>query len=50
VHIDKDLASYARPLFLRLLPQMESTGTFKQRKVDFVKEGLDPTVISDKLW
>jgi fatty-acyl-CoA synthase len=29
---------------------MESTGTFKQRKVDFVKEGFDPTVIADKLW
>ncbi len=32
-HIASQLASYAIPQFVRLLPEMESTGTFKQRKV-----------------
>ena len=33
-------------MFLReLRGEMESTGTFKQRKVDFVKQGIDPTPV-----
>jgi len=46
----KDLASYARPLFLRIQPEMEITGTFKHRKVDLVKDGFDPDVVSDPLY
>jgi len=45
--VEQDLAAYARPLFGRILPQMESTGTFKQRKVDLVKEGYDPATRAD---
>jgi fatty-acyl-CoA synthase len=48
--VDDELASYARPLFVRLLPEMEITGTFKQRKVDLVREGFDPTTLSDRLY
>jgi fatty-acyl-CoA synthase len=44
------LPAYARPVFLRLLPQMEITGTFKQRKVELVKEGFDPATIGDPLY
>jgi fatty-acyl-CoA synthase len=44
------LAAYARPLFLRLSPEIEVTGTFKQRKVDLVREGFDPVAISDPLY
>ncbi|MGZ5921831.1 MAG: long-chain-acyl-CoA synthetase [Rhizomicrobium sp.] len=44
------LAAYARPIFLRLQPQIEVTGTFKQRKVDLVQEGFDPSVIADPLY
>jgi fatty-acyl-CoA synthase len=44
------LASYARPIFLRLSPQIDVTGTFKQRKVDLVREGFDPAVIADPLY
>ena len=29
---------------------MESTGTFKQRKVTFVKEGVDIAVVKDPIW
>lgn len=47
--VEEELAFYARPIFLRMLPQMEITGTFKHRKVDLVKEGFDPTTISDPI-
>jgi fatty-acyl-CoA synthase len=46
----RELPGYARPLFLRLLPQIEITGTFKHRKVELVKEGFDPAAISDPLY
>src|SRR6185312_3462233 len=39
------LPHYARPIFLRLSPAIAVTGTFKQRKVDLVKDGFDPTAI-----
>ncbi len=48
--VEEDLASYARPIFLRILPQMEITGTFKHRKVDLVKEGFDPACLSDPIY
>jgi fatty-acyl-CoA synthase len=44
------LASYARPIFIRILPQMEITGTFKHRKIDLVREGFDPATLSDPLF
>ena len=44
------LPHYARPIFLRLSPRIEVTGTFKQRKVDLVREGMDPSVIADPLY
>lgn len=45
-----NLPAYARPLFIRLRPAMEITGTFKLRKVDLVKEGFDPNTIDDPLY
>jgi fatty-acyl-CoA synthase len=47
---ERDLASYARPVFLRIQPEIEVTGTFKHRKVDLVKEGFDPASIDDELY
>ncbi len=44
------LAPYARPILLRLAPQIVVTGTFKQRKVDLVRDGFDPVTISDPLY
>ena len=44
------LAPYARPIFLRLSPRIDVTGTFKQRKVDVVREGFDPSAIADPLY
>jgi fatty-acyl-CoA synthase len=45
-----NLPAYARPIFLRLRPEMEITGTFKLRKVELVKDGFDPQRISDPLF
>ena len=48
--VEDGLAPYARPIFIRILPQMEITGTFKQRKIDLVREGFDPIRLSDRLF
>ena len=48
--LEDHLPSYARPAFLRLQPEIEVTGTFKQRKVDLVTEGFDPGVIAEPLY
>jgi fatty-acyl-CoA synthase len=45
-----NLPAYARPVFLRLTPEMEITGTFKQRKVDLVSDGFDPRRIGNPLY
>jgi fatty-acyl-CoA synthase len=49
-HLSARLPSYARPVFLRLTPEVETTGTFKYRKVDLVRQGFDPMNISDPLF
>ncbi|MGB6085416.1 long-chain-acyl-CoA synthetase, partial [Parvibaculum sp.] len=46
----KELPDYAVPVFLRIQPEMEVTGTFKHRKVELVKEGFDPSTISEPLY
>ncbi len=48
-HVVRELPSYARPVFLRLLSEMETTGTFKHRKVDLARSGYDPRTIEDPL-
>ena len=48
--IASNLAPYARPVFLRLLPEMEITGTFKLRKVELVQEGFNPQTIPNPLY
>ena len=49
-HLEACLPDYARPAFLRIRKDIEVTGTFKQRKVDLVKDGYDPDKISDPLY
>jgi len=41
---DAQLPAYARPLFLRMAPEIETTGTFKYRKMDLVSDGYDPAL------
>jgi fatty-acyl-CoA synthase len=49
-HVKRELPSYAQPLFLRVLPAMDTTGTFKVRKMDLVKDGYDPAKIKGPLF
>ena len=44
------LPSYATPVFVRLQPEPEITGTFKLRKVDLQSEGYDSDAIEDPLY
>ncbi len=50
VHLEKNLAAYARPIFLRMQPEIETTGTFKHRKIELVKEAYDPRLVKDPLF
>ena len=44
------LPDYARPVFLRLISNIEMTGTFKLRKQEPATEGFDCTRITDALY
>jgi fatty-acyl-CoA synthase len=49
-HLVKRLPDYARPVFLRIRHDIEVTATFKQKKLDLVKQGFDPSTISDPIY
>jgi fatty-acyl-CoA synthase len=49
-HVDAVLPRYAAPLFVRLLSEVEMTGTLKLRKVNLQEEGFDPARVSDPLY
>jgi fatty-acyl-CoA synthase len=49
-HLANRLPEYAQPVFLRIRTDIEVTATFKQKKVDLVKQGFDPTAISDPIY
>ncbi|MBW2362119.1 MAG: long-chain-acyl-CoA synthetase, partial [Deltaproteobacteria bacterium] len=49
-HATTALPAYARPAFVRLLPQAELTGTFKVRKVELQQQGFDPAATDDALF
>ena len=48
--VDRELPAYARPVFLRLQPQIETTGTFKYTKTELVAQGFDPSRVADPLF
>jgi fatty-acyl-CoA synthase len=47
---DEQLPTYARPVFVRLAKTLETTGTFKYRKVDLVADGFDPDRIDGPVY
>jgi fatty-acyl-CoA synthase len=52
-HAHKRLAPFARPVFLRIHGDdiaEHTTGTFKMRKVDLVREGFDPDRVKETLY
>ena len=48
--LDKALPSYARPIFLRIVKELELTSTFKLKKLNLQKEGFDTNKIQDKVY
>ncbi|RVE75619.1 hypothetical protein OJAV_G00000500 [Oryzias javanicus] len=44
------LPSYARPVFLRLMPSVDTTGTFKILKIRLQREGYKPNESSDRMY
>ena len=48
--LHRELPNYARPIFVRITPAIETTGTFKYRKVDLVSDGFDPAKIEHNLY
>lgn len=49
-HVDSKLPSWARPLFVRLLQNVETTGTFKYKKMDLITVGYDINQTTDPLF
>lgn len=49
-HVVECLPAYAQPMFLRVQPQIEKTGTFKQRKVELIADGFDPARTKEPLY
>jgi fatty-acyl-CoA synthase len=49
-HVAASVPDYARPLFLRLCPELEVTDTFKQKSRRFIEEAYDTDVVSDELY
>jgi fatty-acyl-CoA synthase len=48
--LDAGLPPYAQPVFVRLLPAIAVTGTFKHRKTDLVAEGYDPEKAPEPIY
>eukprot|EP00744_Colponema_vietnamica_P011884 GILI01016699.1.p2 GENE.GILI01016699.1~~GILI01016699.1.p2 ORF type:complete len:146 (+),score=27.28 GILI01016699.1:3-440(+) len=46
----KQLPFFARPLFIRLCSTFDVTSTFKFKRVEMVRQGFDPSSISDPLF
>jgi fatty-acyl-CoA synthase len=49
-HLESRLPHYARPLFLRIRSEIETTGTFKHTKNGLARQGYDPSASADMLY
>jgi fatty-acyl-CoA synthase len=49
-HLCANLPEYARPLFLRVQGKIDVTGTFKQKKIDLVRQSFNPSASSDPVY
>lgn len=49
-YLDAELPHYARPVFLRLSRESETTSTFKFKKTNLVKAGFNPERISEPVY
>jgi fatty-acyl-CoA synthase len=48
--VAKELPSYAQPRFVRVLGELEKTGTYKVQKGTLKREGADPGRVKDSLY
>lgn len=48
--VKSEMPGYMRPYFVRIEEDMQLTGTFKHRKVDYRSEGIDPSKVSAPLY
>ncbi|XP_014241638.1 long-chain fatty acid transport protein 1-like [Cimex lectularius] len=48
--LEKNLPSYARPIFVRVMEKLPFTGTFKIQKNQIQKEGYDPSKVKDPIF
>jgi len=48
-HVER-LPAYARPVFLRVVDNVDMTGTFKVRKVGLQQQGFDPRASTSPLY
>jgi fatty-acyl-CoA synthase len=46
----QQLPEYARPVFLRIRQENDVTTTFKQKKIDLVRDGFDPGTTTDPIY
>lgn len=49
-HVHAALAVHARPLFIRLQPDLDVTGTFKTSKLKQIGDGFDPSKTDDPIY
>jgi len=49
-HVTRGLPPFARPVFLRVLRELNTTSTFKLKKGDLQTQGFDPRRTSDALY
>ena len=49
-HVEQRLPSYARPRFVRIMPALGTTSTFKVKKNDLQREGYDPRTVNQPLY
>ncbi|XP_067001452.2 long-chain fatty acid transport protein 4 isoform X2 [Anabrus simplex] len=48
--VNTNLPAYARPVFVRVMKEIELTGTYKIKKTMLQKDGFDPSLIKDDLY
>jgi fatty-acyl-CoA synthase len=49
-HLARTLPEYACPVFLRIGKEIDVTTTFKQKKLELVAVGFDPSKTADPLY
>ena len=49
-YVETSLPKYARPLFIRIIQEMDTTGTFKLKKNDLRSEAFDIDKVSDMIF